>query len=52
MKTYYPTTEEFGTNPLIYFDKLFKQGAEQYGVVKIVPPKEFNPPLAFDQFSN
>jgi hypothetical protein len=48
MKTFYPTVEEFGRSPIDYFEKLFKEGAAQYGCIKIVPPKEFRPPLAFD----
>jgi hypothetical protein len=47
MKTYYPTVEEF-ISPIDYIEKLFKEGAPQYGCIKIVPPKEFRPPLAFD----
>ena len=47
MKTYYPTAEEFGT-PINFIEKLYKEGASKYGCIKIVPPKEFTPPLAFD----
>jgi hypothetical protein len=48
MKTFYPTLEEFNMNPIEYIEKIYREGASQYGCVKIVPPKEFNPPLAFD----
>lgn len=50
MKTYYPTVEEF-KSPIDYIEKLFKEGANLFGCIKIIPPKEFRPPLAFDQFS-
>jgi len=50
MKTLYPTEQEFA-NPLVYFEKLYAEGFDQYGVVKIIPPKDFKPALAFDQFS-
>lgn len=50
MKVYYPSSEEF-TNPITYIEKLFAEGAAKYGVVKIVPPKEFKPTLAYDCFS-
>ena len=43
--------EEF-REPIVYMEKLFKEGASKYGIVKIVPPKEFKPVLAFDQFSS
>jgi jumonji domain-containing protein 2 len=51
MKTFHPSLEEF-TNPIAYIEKLYKEGAHKYGVVKIVPPKEFKPVLAFDKFSD
>lgn len=51
MKTYYPTIEEFNMNPIEYIEKLVKEGAEKYGCIKIVAPKEFKPPLAFDMES-
>jgi hypothetical protein len=47
MKVFYPTMEEF-KEPIVYFEKLFKQGASKYGTVKIVPPRDFKPTLAFD----
>ena len=47
MKTYHPTLEEFST-PINYIEKLYKEGAHKYGCIKIVPPKEYRPPLAFD----
>ncbi len=51
MKTYYPTPEQF-KNPITYIEQLFKEGAAEYGLVKIVPPKEFRPRLSFNQFSD
>ena len=47
MKTYYPTSDEF-KSPIDYIEKLVREGADQYGCIKIIPPKEFSPPLAFD----
>lgn len=47
MKTYYPTKEEF-ISPIKFIEKLYKEGAHKYGCIKIVPPKDFKPPLAFD----
>ena len=51
MKVYRPTKEEF-KNPIDYFEKLFLEGAGKYGCVKIIPPKDFKPPFAFDRGSN
>lgn len=51
MKVYYPSLEEFN-NPITYIEKLYAEGASKYGVVKIVPPKEFKPTLAYDCFSD
>lgn len=51
MKVYYPTKEEF-TNPIDYIEKLYKEGASEYGCVKIIPPKDFRPPLAFNRESS
>jgi len=50
MKTLYPTKEEF-LNPIVYIDKLYKEGVSKYGCIKIVPPKDYKPPLAFDKDS-
>lgn len=47
MKTFYPSSEEF-VNLIDYIEKLYKMGASKYGCIKIIPPKEFRPPLAFD----
>ena len=49
--TFYPSSEEF-VHLIDYIEKLHKEGASKYGCIKIIPPKEFRPPLAFDQFSN
>jgi len=51
VKTYYPTQEEF-KSPLNYVEKLYKEGAQKYGIVKIVPPKDFKPIMSFDVFSD
>lgn len=47
MMTYFPTREEFNS-PIEYIEKLIQQGAQKYGCIKIVPPEEFKPALAFD----
>lgn len=49
-KTYYPSAEEF-QNPLKYVEKI-RQEAERFGICKIVPPKEWNPPTLIDFNSN
>lgn len=51
VKTYYPSQEEF-KNPLIYVEKLYQEGASKYGIIKIVPPKDFKPTMSFDVFSD
>lgn len=51
MKVYRPTEEEF-TSPVEYFEKLYQEGAHEYGCVKVIPPKSFAPPLAFDMESD
>jgi hypothetical protein len=52
MPVFHPTEEEF-KNPIIYIEHLMKGDARinQYGCIKIVPPKSFRPPLAFDMKS-
>ena len=52
MKTFYPTEEQF-KDPLVYIEGLIrKDKAEQYGCIKIVPPKSFKPPMALDTESD
>ena len=44
--TFYPTVEEF-RNPYVYISKIRRE-AERYGICKIVPPPEWNPPTLLD----
>lgn len=48
MAVFRPTKEEF-KNPIDYFEKLYHvHKVYQYGCVKVIPPDDFKPPLAFD----
>lgn len=49
MPIYFPTEDQF-KNPIVYIESLVngKENINQYGCVKIVPPKNFRPPLAID----
>lgn len=42
--TFYPTLEEFKKGPISYMEKIRPQ-AQQYGICKIVPPKQWSPPF-------
>ena len=44
--TYRPTAEQF-KDPLAYMQSI-REDAQQYGIVKIVPPDTWNPPFAVD----
>lgn len=44
--TFRPTMEEF-RNPIDYIHKIADEG-RRYGIVKIIPPDEWNPDLAID----
>ena len=50
MKVLYPTKEEF-KEPMVYIEKLYKEGVWKYGCVKIIPPADFQPPFSFNEES-
>lgn len=43
---FFPTIEDFEGNPIQYVEKI-RPVAEKYGIVKIVPPKGWNPRSSF-----
>ena len=45
--TFYPTAEEMGGDPLLYFEKI-RPLAEKYGICKVVPPSGWDPPFALN----
>ena len=48
MKVFKPSLEQF-KDPITYIEYLIKEKqAYQYGCIKIIPPPDFRPPLAFD----
>lgn len=47
--TFYPTIEEMGGSPLEYIEKI-RPIAQKYGIVKIKPPKGWNPPPVCKSF--
>ena len=52
MPVFRPTEEEF-RDPIEYIDFLQREhNVQEYGCVKIIPPKSFQPPCAFDTESD
>jgi len=51
MPVFHPTEDQF-TNPIKYIEQLYAEGVHKYGCIKIVPPKQFKPRLAFNIFSD
>eukprot|EP00344_Euplotes_crassus_P012649 CAMPEP_0196998300 /NCGR_PEP_ID=MMETSP1380-20130617/3721_1 /TAXON_ID=5936 /ORGANISM="Euplotes crassus, Strain CT5" /LENGTH=548 /DNA_ID=CAMNT_0042414825 /DNA_START=26 /DNA_END=1672 /DNA_ORIENTATION=- len=51
MKVYMPSEEEF-SDPIQYIEKLYAEGAHEYGCVKIIPPTTFSPPNPMDKSSS
>jgi histone demethylase JARID1 len=45
--TFYPTEDEFRLGPIEYI-KSIKEAGAKYGIVKVVPPKSWNPPFVVD----
>eukprot|EP00345_Euplotes_harpa_P006849 CAMPEP_0168328974 /NCGR_PEP_ID=MMETSP0213-20121227/6830_1 /TAXON_ID=151035 /ORGANISM="Euplotes harpa, Strain FSP1.4" /LENGTH=415 /DNA_ID=CAMNT_0008332207 /DNA_START=349 /DNA_END=1596 /DNA_ORIENTATION=- len=50
MMTYRPTEDEF-KDPLVYIENLYKEGASEYGCIKIIPPASFKPPCPLSKDS-
>lgn len=51
MVEFRPTAEEFA-NPMTYIEKLYNEGAWQYGCIKIIPPSSYRPPFKYDMDSS
>jgi len=50
MMTYRPTEDEF-KDPIVYIETLYKEGASEYGCIKIIPPASFKPPCPLSKDS-
>jgi hypothetical protein len=50
MQTYHPSAAEF-KDPIAYIGKLYKEGAQEYGCIKIIPPEGYTPPCPIDEDS-
>jgi hypothetical protein len=48
---YRPSEEEF-MNPINYIEKLYKEGASEFGCIKIIPPSSYKPPNPMSKSSD
>lgn len=39
-------------DPIKYIENLYKDGASEYGCIKIIPPNGYKPPSPLDKTSN